>query len=333
MDKIKEDNKHVIYRPTDKNLWTGRKTNSEKGLQYWYQAIQCIQLEKGSFPAENDHKRFALIGYVCDEGVRRNQGRIGAELGPTALRKSLGKVALHFENKSIFDVGDIVCIENRMEACQKRLSHQITELLEQNITPIAIGGGHDIAFAHFNGIYNYVKDQPKNKIGIINFDAHFDLRPIELQANSGTPFNQINTLLKEVDQAFNYFVVGIQPPNNTKELFDIAKDLKVDYVLHSDCEIAKVEYINNQLDEFISKVDHLYITVDLDGFSSAYVSGVSAPSPLGFAPSFFFKIFDHLLQSKKVISIDIAELNPTFDRDGQTANLASKIVDYTVLNR
>ena len=38
-----------------------------------------------------------------------------------------------------------------------------------------------------------IKGKQKNKIGIINFDAHFDLRPIENQSNSGTPFNQILT--------------------------------------------------------------------------------------------------------------------------------------------
>jgi formiminoglutamase len=37
-----------------------------------------------------------------------------------------------------------------------------------------------------------------------------------------------------------------------------------------------------------------------------------------------------LLQSKKVISCDIAELNPDFDIDNRTADLAAKLVDYIV---
>jgi formiminoglutamase len=43
----------------------------------------------------------------------------------------------------------------------------------------------------------------------------------------------------------------------------------------------------------------------MDGFSSAYAPGV-----------------------RKVISCNIAELNPTVDQDNITANLAAKLVDY-----
>ena len=88
----------------------------------------------------------------------------------------------------------------------------------------------------------------------------------------------------------------------------------------------------NKLNTFIKEVDYLYITIDLDGFSSAYAPGVSAPSPLGFTPHFAYKVLAFLFKSKKVISLDIAELNPDFDIDENTANLAAKIIDYMILN-
>jgi len=65
--------------------------------------------------------------------------------------------------------------------------------------------------------------------------------------------------------------------------------------------------------------------------SSAYAPGVSAPSPLGFTPYFVFKVLVFLFESKKVISFDIAELNPSLDRDKLTANLAAKIIDFVVM--
>jgi formiminoglutamase len=72
--------------------------------------------------------------------------------------------------------------------------------------------------------------------------------------------------------------------------------------------------------------------IDLDGFSSAYAPGVSAPSPLGFAPLFVYKVLAYVFESKKVISCDIAELNPDFDIDENTASLAAKLIDYMILN-
>ena len=70
------------------------------------------------------------------------------------------------------------------------------------------------------------------------------------------------------------------------------------------------------------------MSIDLDGFSSAYAPGVSAPSPLGFAPHFVYKILSFIFASKKVISCDLAELNPTLDQDNITSNLAAKLVDH-----
>ena len=68
----------------------------------------------------------------------------------------------------------------------------------------------------------------------------------------------------------------------------------------------------------------------MDGFSSAYAPGVSAPSTLGLTPNFVYKVLAFLFQSKKVISCDIAELNPDFDVDDSTAGLAARLVDYIV---
>ncbi|MDC1464221.1 formimidoylglutamase [Polaribacter sp.] len=184
-----------------------------------------------------------------------------------------------------------------------------------------------MAYANFNGIKDALKNISKNKIGIINFDAHFDLRAVETQPNSGTPFNQILTENNDVA----YFAIGIQQQSNPKELFEIAVKKNVSYVSNFDCETFS-DALKSKLNTFIKEVDYLYITIDLDGFSSAYAPGVSAPSSLGFTPLFVYKVLAFLFESKKVISCDIAELNPDFDADEQTASLAAKLIDYVVQN-
>ena len=96
------------------------------------------------------------------------------------------------------------------------------------------------------------------------------------------------------------------------------------------CELTSVMEVKNQLNTFIQQHDYLYITIDLDGFSSAYAPGVSAPSPLGFSPSFIFKILKHLFQTQKIVALDLAELNPKYDQDGVTARLAAHLLDTVV---
>ena len=312
----------VGYKAGNKAMYSGRDSTLEN--QYWHQEILVSHIDDLQNENATD---IGIIGYNCDEGVKRNQGRIGARKGPKSIRNKLGKLPIHFKDKKITDFGDVVCIDKNLEDCQKALSKTITKLIQQNVLPIAIGGGHDIAYANFNGIKDAIKNISKNKIGIINFDAHFDLRAVETAANSGTPFNQI---LSENDTV-SYFAIGIQQQSNTKELFEIAEKHKVSYISNFECETFS-ENLKIQLNAFIKNVDYLYITIDLDGFSSAYAPGVSAPSSLGFTPHFAYKVLAFLFESKKVISCDIAELNPDFDTDEHTASLAAKLIDYIVQN-
>lgn len=314
---------NVDYQPAQKIYWTGRKSNPDIGNQYWHQEITLLDFQE----INTSNVDIAILGYVCDEGVRRNLGRVGASQGPTALRERLAKLPIHFDKKRVADVGNIICVDEDMESCQLAFADYIKQLISKQIFPIAIGGGHDMSYGHFKGIHNAIGNN--KKIGIINFDAHFDLRPVEKKTNSGTPFNQI---LNEFENV-NYFAIGIQRQANTKELFEIAKNNKVDYAINYDCESSKEELdvLKERLQPIINSSDYLYITIDMDGFSSAYAPGVSAPSPLGFTPYFVFKVLRFLFDTNKVISCDIAELNPTLDRDNLTANLAAKLVDFMVM--
>lgn len=317
-----------FYESPQKKLWTGRSTNTAIEKQYWYQHIQLADLETPTGILTAIKKPdIVLLGYASDEGVRRNSGRIGSKKGPNVLRACLAKLPYHHTNKNVVDFGNIICDNSNLEECQQVLSKVVHRITSKSIFPIIIGGSHDMAYGHFKGIWKTVKDTSKPSIGIVNFDAHFDLRPIENKANSGTPFNQI---LMEHKENIQYFTLGIQEQSNTKELFDIAKKNNVHYLLNYECDLSNIEYVKMQLSQFIEKNDWIYVTIDMDGFSSAYAPGVSAPSPMGFTPYFVLQTLKFLLDSNKVISCDIAELNPEYDQDNTTANLAARLVDFIV---
>ena len=315
----------TLYKATLPQLWKGRATAPKLGVQYWHQQVQLLDLEKesetGAVP------RVALLGYACDEGVQRNKGRVGAAQGPDAIRKQLARLAFHQDSLSISDYGNLLCADGNLEDCQKALSVLTEQFLIQESFPIVLGGGHDVAYGHFVGIHNALHQKENSRIGIINFDAHFDLRPLENQPHSGTSFNQI---LSEYGSTTEYFALGIQQPANTQELFAIAKEKKVNYLFNDVCENNNYKLVISKIHAFIEHHDALYLTIDLDGFSSAYAPGVSAPSPMGFSPAFAFKILHFLMQTQKVIAVDIAELNPRYDRDQSTAVLAARIVEAVV---
>ncbi len=274
-----------------------------------------------------DSKTIAILGYACDEGVRRNQGRVGAVEGPDAIRKQLGKMPnLLNPNTKLLDIGSILCMDGGMEEAQNQLSLVLTQLLKKNIFPVLLGGGHDMAYGHYRGIKKYLNES--KSIGIINFDAHFDLRNNSTGNNSGTPFYQIVQDCKADGAAFNYLCLGIRKDANDKVLFQTADNLDVNYIENEWFNLQYWKAVERELHTFISKVDSLYLTIDLDGFSSAYAPGVSASSPMGFSPDIILECLKIILHSQKLISMDIAEMNPKYDVDNCTAKLAASLVHY-----
>ncbi|MBT31410.1 MAG: formimidoylglutamase [Thalassobius sp.] len=311
------------YNTADRSIWTGRTTTSNDA-QYWYQTIRFIDLLDTT--SMSDKPDIVFIGYECEEGVRRNQGRIGAKKGPDAIRQKLAKLPIHFEQLKIADAGNVFCIDTDLETCQSVFSNQIERIIKNKCFPIALGGGHDIAYAHFRGIFNALH-QPNKKFGIINFDAHFDLRQVEDLPNSGTPFQQI---LNEFGAQTKYLAVGIQQHANTLELFETAKKTGSSFILSEDCVLENLTNISHQIDQFLSDIDYLYLTIDLDGFASPYSPGVSAPSPFGFNPNFVIKLLKHIISKNKLVALDIAEYNPTYDIDHVTATLAARLIANVV---
>jgi len=311
-----------LHQNPSPSQWTGRKSSL---TEYWHQVIQT--LPNLAFEASSA-KKVGLMGYPGEEGVRRNQGRLGTGEGPAAIRKVLGTLAYHLpENLPILDYGDIFTWEGDLEASHQAITDLTYQLLKSNHFPVWLGGGHDLAFAHGSGVLQFAQENGK-KLGVVNLDAHFDLRPlVDGKGHSGSPFYQ---LASNYRSQFNYLALGIQRAANPKSLFQAAEKLNTKFLVMEDFRLQRWEYIEEQISWFLDQVDALYLSVDLDGFSSAFAPGVSAPSPMGFDPEVAFKVFDLLGKSKKLISLDVVELNPTYDQDQATARLAARCVEYVL---
>ncbi|MEL6922800.1 MAG: formimidoylglutamase [Bacteroidota bacterium] len=316
----------TYFQATDPDIWTGRSTASVEDRLYWYQNILCQKTKVLSMVPLEAASAVGLIGYACDEGVRRNQGRVGARQGPDAIRRQLAKLAWHHGAIRPIDYGNVLCPDEAMETCQQQLGQLVAALLQNKVFPIVLGGGHDVAYGHYLGLRKHLSAD--TRLGIINFDAHFDLRPPVAGGNSGTPFHQI--LHEHPFQQCNYMVLGLQAAANTQSLFEVATAQAVGHVTAAHCQWWHLDALRQQLTEFAEQQDALYISIDLDGFASAYAPGVSAPSPVGMEPNLVMELLATLFKSGKVISCDLAEMNPTFDVDGSTARLAARLVDHIV---
>ena len=308
--------------------WKGRiDSETDYDAFRWHQWVQPIDLNDGSAPFTGK-LGFAFIGFCSDKGVARNKGRTGTALAPDFVRGQMSGLPCTFSQEvKLYDAGDIICDEISLEEGQRELGCAVEEILRRNLFPIVLGGGHETTFGHFQGQHNFLKDKGKTpELGIVNFDAHFDLRPYDMGNSSGTMFRQMADVCKAEGTPYHYFPIGIQQHSNTVSLFKKAEELGVDYVLAKDLQASNLESILERMDQFLYQCDDTYITVCSDVFSSAFAPGVSAPQSLGLDPEIVLPLIKHVLRTRKVRGFDICEISPRFDQDNTTANLGAVII-------
>lgn len=298
-------------------IWQGR--NDGDSAEH-FRLFQCVQLSDNYQDIQSND--FVLHGFAVDEGVRRNKGRIGSKDAPNIIRKNMVNFPIFKENLRVLDFGNVHCEGNDLEKAQGELSHKVSKALSAGGKSIVIGGGHEVTFAHYSGIRRAF---PNQKIGIINFDAHFDNREPEIGvgASSGTGFWQI---AQEGD--IHSLHIGIQKNSNTQKLFNTAHDYGMKYILADDFHLQNIPTLLQILTDFLERIDQLYITVCMDVFNASIAPGVSATAYNGiFADAVFMKIFRFLLESNKMIALDVAEVNPNFDIGERTARLAGSLLN------
>lgn len=296
-------------------VWQGRVDTEETGPSTrWHQRVRPF--------TEGSRGGVALIGFAVDEGVRRNGGRPGAVEGPQAVRKALASLPV-LDEPALWDAGDVACADGRLEVAQDALAQCVAQAMAQGCTPLVLGGGHEVAWGTFQGIARARTDA--QRVLVVNFDAHFDLR-MASQANSGTPFRQIQEWCAANGRAFDYRVFGISRYANTQALFERADALGARYWLDDALQAeTDVQAALAALAGDLAQCDGVYLTVDIDVLPGAFAPGVSAPAPFGVPLAYVERLVDAVLASGKLLAADIAELNPAFDRDGLTARVAARL--------
>ncbi len=312
--------KSDLYKAADASLWEGRVDSETDRDQFRYHQIVEMADLASSIPTSQT----TLLGFASDVGVKRNGGRIGASRGPDYFRSSIGSLCWH-GGDSFYDAGDITPKDNNLESAQQELGKTIHLLLGAGNKPVIIGGGHETAFGHFLGIASFLKEtQAEVKLGILNIDAHFDLRPHNVEAHSGSPFLQAHEHAKENDLDLKYFVYGINRDNNTPSLFNTAEELGVRYCENVQVMNSESECLKN-VEQFIQSRTHIYLTICLDVFNAGIAPGVSAPAWNGIDLIHALNVIDTVKNSEKLISADICELNPLYDEYEKTVKLTGSL--------
>ena len=311
-----------LYTPAPN--WTGRDDGPGEEHARWHTVIQPYNSEGGN--ADDAVRPAVVLGYASDEGVERNGGRKGAASGPGALRDALAGLAIH-DDLPRQDAGTVTTQLDDLEESQAELSHRVADIIEAGNLCIVLGGGHETAFASHRGAYQANGRQP---LKIVNLDAHFDLREAD-QPTSGTPFLQIADMVTadHGDGSFDYSVLGISRPNNTRVLFDTAERLGVHVV--EDEELVNLSPAQaGELAAELAQQRHedapIHLSIDLDVMPADVAPGVSATASLGVSFEKIRAMAIALAATGRLALVDVVELNPRYDVDQQTAKAAARLI-------
>jgi formiminoglutamase len=265
----------------------------------------------------------ALLGFPCDEGVRRNHGRVGAAQAPNRIRRQLYRltpwdpqVGHGLTRLGTVDLGNLT-LSGDLEADQFRLGEVVAEILRVGAVPVLLGGGHETAFGHYLG---YV--QAGLSCAILNIDAHLDVRPYPHGSHSGSPFRQ--AFEHAAKPLGVYVVLGARSQNVAQAHWEFVEQHqgRVHWLKAEWTPTDVADLFGQELDR-LSGAEAVLLTVDADAFRQADVPGVSAPSPIGLGGAVWPALAFQAGQDRRVRSLDLVEINPVFDQDDQTVRWAA----------
>ncbi len=181
---------------------------------------------------------------------------------------------------------------------------------------LALGGEHGIT----SGLVRAVASRHEN-LSVLQIDAHADLR----DSYQGSPHSHASVMRRIHDMRIPFIGVGIRSYSRQEASF--MQRSGVHPVSAADCRT-----VENWHDRVLERLtDHVYVTVDIDGFDPAYAPGTGTPEPGGLDWHDVTSLLRTLVAQKTIVAADIVEVTPI---PGQVvteflaAKLAYKVISY-----
>ena len=104
----------INYTKPNMDIWTGRIDDDKNYNAFrWHQWVKPLNMMDETISLDSNQAGVAFIGFLSDEGVRRNLGRLGAVNGPKSIRKELCNLPCSFSsNLKLSEIAKLSSIEN-----------------------------------------------------------------------------------------------------------------------------------------------------------------------------------------------------------------------------
>jgi formimidoylglutamase len=269
----------------------------------------------------------ALVGEPYDGAV---VGRAGARAGPAAIRRSLAGVKTHHFDagpaSSVADLGDVAALagENggtKVTTVQSRVRETTAAVHDADVFPVFLGGDNSLT------VPNAAPLLEAGTLGVVNFDAHLDVREVRRDATSGTPYRQLYEAGLDA-----YACVGARHFETSTAYHDVLRERGGTIVTAGFAGANPIDAAERALDS-LGDVDAVYVSLDLDVLDASAAPGVSAPTPGGLSTRELFAALHRVAADGRVAGFEVVECAPRLDRDGMTADAGARAVAHVLAGR
>ena len=249
----------------------------------------------------------------------------GAAGGPEAVRMTFRYNTTYstdwdtdIQRLRVRDLGDIGGHLTDVAAAHGKIEQVVRDVLTQGpgFVPIIVGGDHSITAPAVRG---FCAANPGKKVGIINLDAHFDVRTMEHGPHNGTPFRALIEGEGAVSGT-NVVELGIHGFMNAAPYREWAREQGVTVISGRQVQQRGMEEcIAEALEVAGDGADLIYVSVDIDCLAYPYTIGTSAASPEGLSAWQLLEAMFACGQHPKVAALDVVEIDPSRDVKDLTA--------------
>lgn len=280
--------------------------------------------------------KLGLLGLNYDTEAGR--GWPGARYAPNSIRAALSGIMNRMEDGLLFDVNENRLIDyNKIDfkdfgncdnivhyehyQALKDMSEEIKKVIAEGYTPILLGGDHSVTNAGFMALH----DVAKGKIGIIDFDAHLDIKidsPVQGKFSGSSEIRRAS----EMEKYDTHNMVEIGPRGyNYPEHYHFIKESGLNIFTVRDVNKYGVDEIVKRTLELVRKeTDYVYMTVDIDALDMGYALGSGGQEPAGLT---HFQLSDMIKAFAPYVDvIDFVEVNPMTDHRELTSHVCANLV-------
>ena len=283
-----------------------------------------LKSELSDTEKNKDFSKFHIIPVPLEKTVSYGKG---TSMGPQAIIEASNELE-RYTGKSEPCLDGIYT--HPFLDCNKPVDIVINELqkLTQSVSsknkiPVILGGEHSITYGAVNGIFKGLELKNKNEIGILQIDAHADLR--EKYENEVHSHASVMYLLSEE----NYKIAQCGVRALSKEEADNRRKFQI--TSYSVEEIKKSDEL--YLPQNFPK--KIYISFDLDGLDPSIMPATGTPVPGGLGFNESLELIHKLIKDREIVGFDVVELSPIkgfLAYDFTAATLVYKIMELINLN-